>query len=34
LKSPEGYIALQAEIPGGGQFLFRSIRILELGAAR
>jgi hypothetical protein len=32
LKSPEGYIALQAEIPGGGQFLFRNVRILELGA--
>ncbi len=29
LKTPEGFIALQAEIPGGGQFLFRNIRILE-----
>ncbi len=26
-----GFIALQAEIPGGGQFLFRNIRIRELG---
>jgi hypothetical protein len=34
LKSPEGYIALQAEVPGGGQFLFRNIRILELAAKR
>jgi ribosomal protein L7/L12 len=33
LKKPEGYIALQAEIPGGGQFLFRDVRITELGAA-
>jgi len=31
VKTPEGFIALQAEIPGGGQFLFREIRILELG---
>ena len=30
LKAPEGFIALQAEIPGGGQFQFRNIRILEL----
>lgn len=27
---PEGFIALQAEIPGGGQFLFRNIRIADL----
>jgi hypothetical protein len=27
---PSGYIALQAEIPGGGPFLFRNIRIKEL----
>ena len=31
LKEPTGYIALQAEIPGGGQFLFRNIRLKELG---
>jgi outer membrane protein assembly factor BamB len=31
VKTPEGFIALQAEIPGGGQFLFRKITILELG---
>jgi len=29
-----GYIALQAEIPGGGQFLFRNIRVRELAANR
>ncbi len=29
LETPSGYIALQAEIPGGGQFLFRNIRITE-----
>ena len=31
LKSASGYIALQAEIPGGGQFLFRNIHVTELG---
>ncbi len=31
LKAPSGYLALQAEVPGGGQFLFRNIRITELG---
>ena len=31
LKQPSGFIALQAEVPGGGQFLFRNIRITELG---
>lgn len=30
VKTPSGYIALQAEIPGGGPFLFRNIRIKEL----
>ena len=30
IKTPKGYIALQAEVPGGGQFLFREIRITEL----
>lgn len=30
VKTPSGYLALQAEIPGGGQFLFRNIRIREL----
>jgi hypothetical protein len=30
IKVPKGYIALQAEIPGGGQFLFRHITIREL----
>jgi hypothetical protein len=28
-----GYIALQAEVPGGGQFLFRNIRLTELKPA-
>jgi hypothetical protein len=31
LESPSGYIALQAEVPNGGQFKFRNIRITELG---
>ncbi len=30
IKTAKGFIALQAEIPGGGQFLFRNIRIKEL----
>jgi len=30
LKAPKGYISLQAEVPGGGQFLFRNIRIKAL----
>jgi hypothetical protein len=30
LEVPEGYISLQAEVPGGGEFLFRNIRITEL----
>lgn len=30
VKTPTGYIHLQAEIPGGGQFLFRNIRIREI----
>jgi hypothetical protein len=30
---PSGYIGLQAEVPGGGQFLFRDIRVTELGFA-
>ena len=34
VKTPEGYIGLQAEIPGGGQFLFRNVRIVELGEGR
>jgi hypothetical protein len=29
LKKPTGYIGLQCEVPGGGQFLFRNIRISE-----
>jgi len=27
VKVREGYISLQAEVPGGGQFLFRNVRI-------
>jgi hypothetical protein len=34
VKTPTGYIALQAEIPGGGQFLFRNIRIMELNTEK
>jgi len=30
IEKPTGYIAVQAEVPGGGQFLFRNIRITEL----
>ena len=29
IADPEGYICLQAEVPGGGQFRFRNIRIAE-----
>jgi hypothetical protein len=32
IEDAAGYIALQAEVPGGGQFLFRNIQITELGA--
>ncbi len=32
VKVPSGYIAIQAEVPGGGQFLFRNIQITELDA--
>ena len=30
IEPARGHLALQAEIPGGGQFLFRNIRITEL----
>ncbi len=30
LEDPDGYIAIQAEVPKGGQFLFRNVRIKEL----
>jgi hypothetical protein len=30
IEQEEGYIALQAEVPGGGQFLFRNITVEEL----
>jgi len=30
VQVPEGYISLQAEVPFGGEFLFRNIRITEL----
>jgi hypothetical protein len=30
IEQPSGYIAIQSEVPGGGQFLFRNIRITEL----
>jgi len=33
IETRRGYIALQAEVPGGGQFLFRNIRITELKPA-
>ena len=34
IEPARGFIALQAEIPGGGQFLFRNIRLTELPAAK
>jgi hypothetical protein len=30
IESPRGFLAIQAEVPGGGQFLFRNICIREL----
>ena len=30
IEVAKGFVALQAEIPGGGQFLFRNIKIKEL----
>jgi hypothetical protein len=30
IEQPRGYIALQAEIPKGGQFLFRNVQVTEL----
>ena len=30
LEELDSYISLQAEVPGGGQFLFRNIRLTEL----
>lgn len=29
IETPEGYIAIQAEVPGGGKFLFRGMRITQ-----
>lgn len=31
LDAPSGYIGIQSEVPGGGQFLFRNIKVTELG---
>lgn len=31
LEAPDGYICLQSEVAGGGQFRFRNIRIADLG---
>lgn len=31
IESADGFIALQAEVPGGGQFRFRNISITEIG---
>jgi hypothetical protein len=30
ISQPKGWIAIQAEVPGGGQFLFRKVQIKEL----
>jgi hypothetical protein len=27
---PSGFISLQAEVPGGGQFLFKNIRVMDV----
>jgi len=32
IEKPSGFIALQAEVPKGGQFLFRNVRITRLPA--
>ncbi len=32
IQPAKGYIGLQAEVPGGGQFLFRNIRLTKLEA--
>lgn len=31
LEAASGYLGFQSEVPGGGQFLFKSIKITELG---
>lgn len=30
VSEPEGFISIQAEVPGGGQYLFRNIRITDV----
>ncbi len=32
IEATSGYIGLQSEVPGGGQFEFRNIRVTEVGA--
>ena len=32
LESDDGYIGLQAEVPGGGMFKFRNIKITKLAS--
>ena len=34
IKDLEGFISFQAEVPGGGQFLFKNIRVAELSEAK
>ncbi len=34
IQPPKGHLCLQAEVPGGGQFLFKNLTILELGAEK
>ena len=31
IEPATGYLGLQAEVPGGGQFRFRNIRVTEVG---
>jgi hypothetical protein len=33
IEPASGHLCLQAEVPGGGQFLFKNLTLLELGAA-
>jgi hypothetical protein len=30
VSEPEGFVSIQAEVPGGGQYLFRNIKITDV----
>jgi hypothetical protein len=34
LEHPSGYIAIQAEVPKGGRFMFRNVRVIDLSKDR